>query len=90
MFMFGVLYMKCMKSCVVLMRIWSPLYRMERYHHVPYERTRKGVKISGSIKLGTKMQSIIRYTGLWCSVQQMDGGWTLTTTTGRMTIKANP
>lgn len=25
MFMFGVLYMKCMKSWVVLMRIWSPL-----------------------------------------------------------------
>lgn len=25
MFMLGVLYMKCMKSWVVLMRIWSPL-----------------------------------------------------------------
>lgn len=25
MLMFGVLYMKCMKSWVVLMRIWSPL-----------------------------------------------------------------
>lgn len=38
MFMLGVLYIKCMNSCVVLMRIWSPLYRIERYHHVPYGR----------------------------------------------------
>lgn len=45
MFMLGVLHMKCMKSCVVLMRIWSPLYRMERYHHVPFDLKKKKKKV---------------------------------------------
>ena len=26
------------------MRIWSPLYRMERYHHVPYDRDGENLK----------------------------------------------
>lgn len=31
-----------------------------------------------------------KYAGLQSSAQHVDGGWRLTTTTGRMTIKANP
>lgn len=50
MFMLGVLHMKCMKSCVVLMRIWSPLYRMERYHHVPFNA--RGKRGGGLMQLG--------------------------------------
>lgn len=71
MFMLGVLYMKCMKSCVVLMRIWSPLYRMERYHHVPCERRKteerhKLIKHHLSNKMGGGVRahsSFQNYTG---------------------------
>lgn len=86
MFMLGVLYKKCMKSCVVLMRIWSPLYRMERYHHVPYDTTGNGGKIVKSVQWswGQKCKNSVstQAYGYLCNhwmeagdLQQPQAGW---------------
>ncbi len=83
MFMLGVLYMKCMKSWVVLMRIWSPLYRMERYHHVPYDT-------EGKMKKEQREKVRSRRTTVLYNLLVFKSWRGLTTTTGRMTIKASP